>query len=158
MGTAKQNQANKHNSQNAGVKTDEGKAIVRHNAIKHGLTSKELISRLSNYKETVEDFETILDGLGETFHPRNYFEETLIQKMAKAQLKMRRHEVVEASLFKDDDSYFNRQDSVVINCHNTFELLLKYRQSIEAQYYRALESLYRARQAQQLDLFLSEGF
>lgn len=35
----KQLKANQKNAQKAGVKTDEGKAIVKYNALKHGSTN-----------------------------------------------------------------------------------------------------------------------
>ena len=36
----KQLQANRENAQKGGVKTPEGKAIVKYNALKHGLLAK----------------------------------------------------------------------------------------------------------------------
>ena len=39
----KQLKANKKNAQKAGVKTAKGKAIVKYNALKHGLLAKEVV-------------------------------------------------------------------------------------------------------------------
>lgn len=39
----KQLEANRENAKLGGVKTDEGKAISKHNALKHGLLSKEVL-------------------------------------------------------------------------------------------------------------------
>ncbi|MHC4085949.1 MAG: hypothetical protein ACYSWZ_12360 [Planctomycetota bacterium] len=39
----KQLEANKKNAQKGGVKTTEGKAIVKYNALKHGLLAKEVV-------------------------------------------------------------------------------------------------------------------
>ena len=38
----KQLEANRKNAQKGGVKTEEGKSIVRYNALKHGLLAKEV--------------------------------------------------------------------------------------------------------------------
>ena len=43
----KQLKANRKNAQKGGVKTPEGKAIVKYNALKHGLLAKE-IKEMSN--------------------------------------------------------------------------------------------------------------
>jgi len=39
----KQLQANRENAQKGGVKTPEGKAMVKYNALKHGLLAKEAV-------------------------------------------------------------------------------------------------------------------
>jgi len=39
----KQLEGNKKNAQKGGVKTQEGKAIVKYNALKHGLLAKEAV-------------------------------------------------------------------------------------------------------------------
>ena len=41
--TQKQLDANRNNAQKGGVKTTEGKAVSRYNAIRHGLLSKEVL-------------------------------------------------------------------------------------------------------------------
>ncbi len=43
MTSEKQIEANKENGKLGGVKTDEGKAVSKYNAIKHGLLSKEVL-------------------------------------------------------------------------------------------------------------------
>jgi hypothetical protein len=39
----KQVQANRENAKKGGVRTDEGKAIVKYNALKHGLLAREVV-------------------------------------------------------------------------------------------------------------------
>ncbi|MCX5637107.1 MAG: hypothetical protein NTX52_05375 [Planctomycetota bacterium] len=48
----KQLEANRENALKGGVKTEEGKAIVKYNALKHGLLAKEAV--ISNrYRQAV---------------------------------------------------------------------------------------------------------
>jgi hypothetical protein len=159
MSSEKQLQANRINALKAGVKSDEGKAVVRHNSFKHGLTSKELISNLKNYTETNEEFQEMVEGLKSTFGAGNYLEESLIATMAKAQLKMKRYDVLEATMYFDEMPPIigESREVMALGNQDTFELLLKYKHSIESQFYRALETLLRSRQLQQLDLFLNGG-
>ena len=51
----KQLNANKNNAKFGGVKTEEGKKVIRHNAFKHGLTSSSIISKLSLYEESLDE-------------------------------------------------------------------------------------------------------
>jgi hypothetical protein len=159
MATDKQIEANRQNSKKAGVKTPEGKAIVRFNAVKHGLRSTALISELSTYKETQEQYEAILEGLVKSFKPRNSHECNLIESMGRALLKMRRYEQLEVGVFCDGEPsvFENHGVRFRILYHLDFELLLKYKASIESQYYRALEALMKSRQWVQMDLFDQTG-
>jgi hypothetical protein len=160
MSSQKQTEANRLNSQNAGVKTETGKSIVRHNSFKHGLTSTKLISNLQNYQETQEQFERILEGLIQSMKPRNFFELTQVEIMAKAQLKMERYDCLEACNFTDKDGsleLFQPKPKFSILNQELFELALKYLGSIQTQYYRAFEALIKGRQWAQMDLFLPEG-
>ena len=43
----KQLEANRKNAQKGGVKTTEGKAIIKFNALKHGLLTKEVVVMIS---------------------------------------------------------------------------------------------------------------
>jgi hypothetical protein len=143
-----------------GVKTEIGKAKVRHNAFKHGLTAKALISDLSNLQESEAEYLAIVDGLRESFQPRNYFEEGLIEQMAKAQFKSRRFDIFEATLFNDREVFIpgrSLNEALEVSYPEQFQLALKYKQAIESQYYRALIALQQSRQPKQMDLFLPEG-
>jgi len=56
----KQLQANKKNAQKGGVKTPEGKEIVKYNALKHGLLAKEVFIPVGEGAENSEEFNTLL--------------------------------------------------------------------------------------------------
>ena len=56
MTTEKQVKANRENAKKGGVKTPEGKAVVRYNALKHGLLSKEVLFWTTRKKKTLWGF------------------------------------------------------------------------------------------------------
>lgn len=156
MSTEKQIEANRENAQKAGVKTQEGKEIVRHNAYKHGLTAKALLGDFSTISESLSDFEQILDGLKRSFSPKGHFENDQIEQMAKATFKLRRFDVWEKHCFKESEELndsFKLHKKFGIAAFTDLELALKYKASLEGQYYRALEAFLKSRQCQQLNLF-----
>lgn len=162
MATEKQIEANRKNALKAGVKTEEGKAKVRYNAFKHGLTGKVLLSNLESISESEEVYRDILQGLRDSFQPRNFYEESLVEAMANAQFKLGRYEHVEAGLFKDAGVFWGSslydddpKKHLQMSHSAPFDLALKYKASLEAQFYRAVESLMKHREFQ-LDLFLPE--
>jgi hypothetical protein len=158
MSTEKQIIANRLNSEGAGVKTEEGKQVVRHNAFKHGMTAQSLLSGFNTIDETAQQYNYFVDGLRASFKPRNFFEESLIEQMAKAQLKLKRFDVLEVALYEEKPDFMTDTTGLRIsNVGTGLELMLKYKHSIEGQYYRAVESLYRSRQWSQMDLFGKAG-
>ncbi len=58
----KQLKANKKNAQKGGVKTSEGKAIVKYNALKHGLLAKEVVITVGEGAESPEEFDALYRG------------------------------------------------------------------------------------------------
>ncbi len=52
----KQLKANRKNAQKGGVKTQGGKAIVKYNALKHGLLAKEVVVTIGEGAENQEEF------------------------------------------------------------------------------------------------------
>jgi hypothetical protein len=162
MSSERQIEANRKNAEHAGVKTETGKSITRHNAFKHGLTAKVVLSNLKTISESYETYTQIFQGLRESFNPKNYYEESLVEAMASAQFKLGRYEHVESSLFSDPMPSFDLglggegRPGLEMNQTGAFELALKYKASLEAQLYRAVESLMKYRQCFQLDLFLPD--
>ncbi len=65
----KQLEANKANSQKGGVKTEEGKQIVKYNALKHGLLAKEVVITIGEGAEDPEEFSRLLVDLQEQLNP-----------------------------------------------------------------------------------------
>lgn len=96
MTSDKQVQANRRNAlESTGPNTPEGKASVRHNAIKHGLLSRDTL--LPN-----ED-EAALDELGKSLRtelqPMGEMENLLVERIVSATWRLRRLGRVEAGIF-----------------------------------------------------------
>lgn len=137
----------------SGVKTDAGKLTVRENSFRHGLRASALI--ISKYHgETIEDYEELYRGLYESFEPRNRFEATLIDQMAKALFKMNRAEIIETGCFRDNMAFFDEDGKKLEFSDVTqFDLLHRYKTALENQYFRAFNALCTCRSPLQLDLF-----
>jgi len=84
MTTEKQIEANRDNAQlSTGAVTEEGKAIVARNAIKHGIFAKDLVViRDEHGREDENEYKELLDNLVETLHPSNQLEHLLVEKIA----------------------------------------------------------------------------
>ena len=59
--SSKQLEANRKNAQQGGVKTLEGKAIVKYNALKHGLLAKEVVITTGDGAESARRRATVAD-------------------------------------------------------------------------------------------------
>jgi hypothetical protein len=96
MASERQIAANGKNAQKStGPKTPEGRAAVRLNGVKHGLTAGTLV--LPGEKES--DFESLLADFESEHQPASPTEEALVRQMAMAQWRLRRLYHVEAAFF-----------------------------------------------------------
>ncbi len=86
----KQLEANKKNAQKGGAKTQEGKAIVKYNALKHGLLAKEVVIAVGEGAESPEEFDALLEDLKTQLAPAGTLEEMLVEKVAVAYWRLRR--------------------------------------------------------------------
>lgn len=84
MATQAQVDANKINSKKAGVKTDEGKAISKYNAVRHNV-----LTRVLTDTEQIEA-KDIQKRFKDDFKPDTLVEEILIQTMAIAYVRILR--------------------------------------------------------------------
>jgi hypothetical protein len=92
----KQIQANQRNAQKStGPKTPEGKAAVRHNALRHGLLSRDAV--------VPGEDEAVFTGLGERLRdelqPVGELENMLVERIIAARWRLRRLGRVEAGIF-----------------------------------------------------------
>lgn len=91
MATKKQMDANRANAQQStGPKTDEGKAIVSSNAIKHGIFTKDLIISSGAGRESPAEYEELLNNLLDCLSPSNQMESLLVEKIAVDFWRLRR--------------------------------------------------------------------
>ena len=96
MATEQQIAANRMNAQKStGPKTPQGRAAVRLNGLKHGLTSSTLVLK----GESISDFENLLDSFEAEHCPSTATEEALVRQMAMAQWRRRRLYHIEAGFF-----------------------------------------------------------
>ncbi len=91
--------ANRRNAQHStGPKTQEGKAASSLNALKHGLTSKQLIL----FDETEEDFDAFFADLVADYAPVDSAETILVERIAVTHWRLRRVWRAEAAAFNKD--------------------------------------------------------
>ncbi len=81
MTSQKQIQANQENSKKGGVKTDKGKSIVKKNAIKHGITSNELIINNGIINESKQEFDDLRELLIDSLQPVGILEFIIVKKI-----------------------------------------------------------------------------
>ncbi len=91
MATEKQAEANRHNAeQSTGPKTEEGKAIAKLNAIKHGILSEAVLITKGDGQERKEAYLRLYDGLRDYFKPDGMMEEVLVEKILVCLWRKRR--------------------------------------------------------------------
>jgi|GEM_PF-688556 len=91
MTTEKQLNANRLNAlQSTGPKTDEGKAIVSSNAMRHGIFTKDLIISSHLGKEDETEYLEMLTNLIGCLAPQNQMESLLVEKIAIDFWRLRR--------------------------------------------------------------------
>lgn len=96
----KQLAANRNNAKRGGVKTSEGKAIVKYNALKHGLLAQEAVITAGEGAENPDEFSALLDDLKLQLQPEGTLEEMLVEKVAVAYWRLRRAYRYESGLIR----------------------------------------------------------
>ena len=105
----KQLQANRENALKGGVKTPEGKAIVKYNALKHGLLAKEVVITVGDGAENPEEFNALLADLQAQLSPEGVLEAMLVEKAAIAYWRLRRACKYELGLIRDSSDFCSGQ-------------------------------------------------
>lgn len=82
MTTEKQIQSNRENAKLGGVKTEEGKAVSKYNALKHGIFRE----TISEYEKDLE--EHLAERLDDELKPRGVIEKMLLDRIAVYYLKL----------------------------------------------------------------------
>lgn len=87
MTTEKQIKANQANAKKStGATSDEGKAVIATNALKHGLFAQRLILQ----DENLDEYAQLIDGLFNSLNPVGTLEQLLVEKIAVATWKQLR--------------------------------------------------------------------
>jgi hypothetical protein len=83
--TDKQIAANRRNAlRSTGPKTSEGKAAVRHNALRHGLLSRDIFIDTGEGREDAQEYAALLEELRDALQPEGRLELILMEKIAVA--------------------------------------------------------------------------
>jgi len=100
MATDRQIAANRENAQKStGPKTPEGRAAVRLNGVKHGLSAQTLVLM----GENAADLEALADSLEAQYQPATPTEEILVRQLVMATWRQLRLFHVEAAHYKNED-------------------------------------------------------
>ena len=125
--------ANRANAQKStGPRTAEGKENSKRNAVKHGLSAKELIIKQGEH----EEFQLFHDSLLESACPADPVQWILFNELVRAAWNLRRINQLEADLFDGvtDPLADENQDA-------RMDRLARYRASNERTFHRALREL-----------------
>jgi hypothetical protein len=171
MTSDKKAQANRHNAlKSTGPKTPEGKASVRHNALKHGLLTQEVLLP----EEDEEALRELDERLRAELQPEGEMEDLLVEQIVATQWRLRRMRRVEAGVFDWESSSAARSaaDSAAgylrrpipegtsmlglsfirdANGANAFSKLSRYETAIERSLYKALHELQRLQAARRAE-------
>lgn len=143
----KQLEANRKNAKLGGVKTEEGKAISRYNAIKHGILSREVLLEGEEEKTLV--------GLGKRLRselePKTELELVLVDRITANVWRLRRVMQIEREIMSDQkeddfsDRVKNLGQAVSYDLANkdTYGKIMRYETAIEKGIYKALHELQR---------------
>jgi len=109
----KQLEANRKNALEGGVKTPEGKAIAKYNALKHGLLAKEVVVTVGEGAEDPAEFAALSQELMGQFQPQGALEEMLVEKIVVAYWRLRRACRYEVGLIRQEldaatDRFYNK--------------------------------------------------
>lgn len=146
----KQIEANRKNGKKGGVKTGEGKAVSKYNAIKHGLLSKEVLLVGEDEKTLIE----IGKRLRTELLPQTELELVLADRITANVWRLKRVMQIEREMIDndrfDDDWQGNPQQKTLGEAlsydfanNDTYGKLIRYEASIERGIYKALHELQR---------------
>ena len=143
-------EANRINGKMGGVKSAEGKEIIRFNARKHGI----LANLISNYEKDI--YRYYLDQLFIEFDPQGFIEEILVERIAIHYLRLFRLSKAENELMKtalDPEIGMNIEIGIIKEgyksvvgpeiVNNLGNIYFRYEKSIENRLYKSIHELER---------------
>ncbi len=154
MTSEKQVRANQRNAlKSTGPKTPKGKATIRHNALKHGLLSQEILLP----GEDGSALKELDEGLRDELQPVGELESMLVDKIIAAAWRLHRLGRVEAGIFAREPyggaapEAQSEADNAALglafirdaNGANAFSKLSRYETTIERSLFKALHELQR---------------
>lgn len=147
----KQLEANRENAKLGGVKTEEGKAVSKYNALKHGILSKEVLLKGEDEKVLVE----VGKKLRAELEPQTELELVLVDRITANVWRLRRVMQIEREMIDDDrePTFGDKQKtlgqalSYDFTNYDTYGKLIRYEANIERGIYKALHELQRIQAA-----------
>lgn len=95
--------ARRNGAKSQGPRTEQGKERSRRNAVKHGLVARTLLIALAT--EDREAFESVLDGLRESYQPSSYEERQLVELAAAEWWRLAQAARLELGNFAPNDIF-----------------------------------------------------
>ena len=144
--------ANKENAKKGGVKTEEGKAAVRFNALKHGLLSQQVV--LSG--EDRHAFHELRESFMTALQPEGPVENMLVDTIVSTYWRMGRLVMLETCYIQKKLGPTRRTYSMeecadavhrVFACTNAMANLNRYEAALERKFFKALHELERLQMA-----------
>ena len=150
--TNKQLEANRKNAKLGGVKTEEGKSIVKYNAVKHGLLCQQVVIEGENQEEFIELEKKVRDN----FLPKNVMEDLIVNRIITGIWRLRRVLYIEKNLMEWQKNKFdldielgfdngkeqkNRQSIMNMIQNDCLEKLSRYETMLERSVYKAINLL-----------------
>ncbi len=144
----KQLEANRENAKLGGVKTEEGKAVSRYNALKHGLLSKEVLLRGEDEATLIEVGKRLRAELG----PKTELELVLVDRITANVWRLKRVMQIEREMTEGNQGNilggkksnlgeaFSSYNSINKDIYGK---LIRYEANIERGIYKALHELQR---------------
>ncbi len=130
----KQIDANRENAKKGGVKTDEGKAVSKYNALKHGILSKQILFEGEDENELLE----LEKKLRSELSPASEIELLLVDKIASSIWRLKR-----ALSFEKDDVIFTSDFDGTVGLKADADRFFRYETMLERSIYKALHELER---------------
>lgn len=130
----KQIDANRENAKKGGVKTDEGKAVSKYNALKHGILSKQILFEGEDENELL----ALEKRLRAELSPSTEIELLLVDKIASNIWRLKR-----ALSFEKDDVIFTSDYDGTVGLKADADRFFRYETMLERSIYKALHELER---------------
>lgn len=141
MASDKQIKANQQNSLKGGVKTPDGKAISKYNALKHGLLSEEVLL----HDEHEDELQELGKRLRADLKPLTELEMILVERIIANTWRLKRALRLETEMMEGDERWIDLAKTFNLAAYNgdTFGKFARYETAIEKGIYKALHELQR---------------
>jgi hypothetical protein len=146
MASEAQIAANRRNAdKSTGPRTEDGKAKVTRNALRHGLRAEKVLT----FDEASGDFQVFLDEQRAAFEPEDAIEEQLVERIAFCAWRLRRIYRVEADIIDGcrDSDYRGLEEldigAAFDSCPSEMSVLSRYETALDRAFDRAYLALER---------------